>query len=154
MTDWIKAIHPTAALTSEPQALAAARISSIGMVIGAVRDAVLAWYAANGGAEATRIAVDQMTRSMAVALAPRGIRVNAVAIGSVLSGSLQAALKSEPDWRGLIEAGTPLGRVAPAAEIVETVQYLASDASSFLTGQVLTVDGGRSLLDAVAAPAH
>jgi hypothetical protein len=62
MTDWIKAIHPTAALTSEPQALAAARISSIAMVIGAVRDAVLAWYAANAGAEATRIAVDQMTR--------------------------------------------------------------------------------------------
>lgn len=99
-------------------------------------------------------AVDQMTRSMAVALAPQGIRVNAVAFGSVLSGSLQAALKHEPDWRGLIEAGTPLGRVAPASEIVETVQYLASDASSFLTGQVLTVDGGRSLLDVVSAPAH
>lgn len=99
-------------------------------------------------------AVDQMTRSMAVALAPMGIRVNAVAIGSVLSGSLQAALKEDPDWRGVIEAGTPLGRVAPAAELVETVQYLASDAASFVTGQVLTVDGGRNLLDAVQAPAH
>lgn len=99
-------------------------------------------------------AVDQMTRSLAVALAPRGIRVNAVAFGSVLSGSLQAALKGEPDWRGAVEAGTPLGRIAPASELVETVQYLASDASSFLTGQVLAVDGGRSLLDAVAAPAH
>lgn len=99
-------------------------------------------------------AVEQMTRSMAVALAPKGIRVNAVALGSVLSGSLQNALKEEPDWRTVIEAGTPLGRIAPAAELVETVQYLASDASSFLTGQILTVDGGRSLLDAVAAPAH
>ncbi len=99
-------------------------------------------------------AVDQMTRSLAVALAPNGIRVNAVAFGSVLSGSLQAALKEEPDWRSVIEAGTPLGRIAPAAELVETVQYLASDASSFLTGQILSVDGGRSLLDAVAAPAH
>jgi 7-alpha-hydroxysteroid dehydrogenase len=99
-------------------------------------------------------AVDQMTRSLAVALAPQGIRVNAVAFGSVLSGSLQAALRDEPDWRGLIEAGTPLGRIAPAAELVETVQYLASDASSFLTGQVIAVDGGRGLLDAVAAPAH
>lgn len=99
-------------------------------------------------------AVDQMTRALAVALAPKGIRVNAVAIGSVLSGSLQGALKEEPDWRGLIETGTPLGRIAPASELVETVQYLAADASSFVTGQVLTVDGGRSLLDAVAAPAH
>lgn len=99
-------------------------------------------------------AVDQMTRSLAVALAPKNIRVNAVAIGSVLSGSLQTALKEEPDWRGVIEAGTPLGRVAPASELVETVQYLASDASSFMTGQILTVDGGRGLIDAVAAPAH
>lgn len=99
-------------------------------------------------------AVDQMTRSMAVALAPHGVRVNAVAFGSVLSGSLQASLKEEPDWRGVIEAGTPLGRIAPAAELVDTVQYLASEASSFMTGQILTVDGGRGLLDTVQAPAH
>lgn len=99
-------------------------------------------------------AVDQMTRSLAVALAPKGIRVNAIALGSVLSASLQGALKEEPDWRAVIEAGTPLGRIAPAAEIVETVQFLASEASGFITGQVLVVDGGRCLLDAVAAPGH
>lgn len=99
-------------------------------------------------------AVDQMTRSLAVALAPQGIRVNAVAFGSVLSASLQNSLREEPDWRGVIEAGTPLGRIAPATELVETVQYLVSDAASFVTGQVVTVDGGRSLVDAVAAPSH
>ena len=60
-------------------------------------------------------AVDQMTRSLAVALAPKGIRVNAVAIGSVLSASLQSALKEDPDYRGLIERGTPLGVIAPAS---------------------------------------
>lgn len=62
MTDWIKAIHPTATLDTEAHALAATRASSIGMVIGAGRDAILAWYAANAGAEATRLAVDQMTQ--------------------------------------------------------------------------------------------
>lgn len=62
MTDWIKAIQPTAALDTEAKALAATRASSIGMVIGAGRDAILAWYAANAGAEATRLAVDQMTQ--------------------------------------------------------------------------------------------
>ena len=62
MTDWTKAIHPTRALDTEALALAATRASSIGMVIGAVRDAVLAWYTANAGAEATRLAVDQMTQ--------------------------------------------------------------------------------------------
>ena len=99
-------------------------------------------------------AVDQMTRSLAVELAPRGIRVNAVALGSVLSASLQGALKDHPEYRLIIAGGTPLRRIAPAAELVETVQFLASDAASFITGQIITVDGGRSLLDAVAAPAH
>ncbi len=99
-------------------------------------------------------AIDQMTRSLALALAPQGVRVNAVALGSVLSASLQAQLKDNPDHREAIIAGTPLGRIAAATEIVETVQYLASDASSFMTGQIVVLDGGRSLYDAVPAPAH
>lgn len=99
-------------------------------------------------------ALDQMTRALAVALAPKGIRVNAVAIGSVLSGSLQAILRENPDYRDEITAVTPLGRIAPAQEVVETVQYLVSDAASFVTGQIVTVDGGRSLVDAARACAH
>ena len=99
-------------------------------------------------------AVDQMTRSMAVALAPKGIRVNAVAFGSVMSASLQSSLKEHPDFRAQIEAGTPLHRIASPSEVAEVVQFLASDAAGFVTGQVITVDGGRSLIDAVAAPAH
>jgi 7-alpha-hydroxysteroid dehydrogenase len=99
-------------------------------------------------------AIDQMTRSLALALAPKGIRVNAVAFGSVLSASLQSALKENPDYRDQIVTGTPLGRIAAADEVAETVQFLASDAAGFITGQVLAVDGGRSLMDAACAPAH
>lgn len=97
-------------------------------------------------------AVEQMTRSLAVALAPKGIRVNAVSFASVMSASLQGELREHPDWRDLIEAGTPLGRIASADEVAEAAHFLASDASGFMTGQVLTLDGGRGLLDAVAAP--
>jgi 7-alpha-hydroxysteroid dehydrogenase len=98
-------------------------------------------------------AVDQMTRSMALALAPKGIRVNAIAFGSVMTASLQAALKEEPGWRPGILEGTPMGRIASADELAELAQFLASDASGFMTGQVVTVDGGRSLLDRVGVPA-
>ena len=99
-------------------------------------------------------AVDQMTRCLALALAPQRIRVNAVAIGSVMSASLQAQIKEHADWRADIRSHTPLGRIAAPSEVAEAAQFLASDAASFLTGQIVTVDGGRTLLDAVAAPAH
>lgn len=99
-------------------------------------------------------AVDQMTRSLAVALAPKRIRVNAISFGSVMSASLQTALKEDPDLRDKINEGTPMHRIAPADVVAETAQYLASDASGFVTGQIVTVDGGRSLIDAVTAPAH
>ena len=98
--------------------------------------------------------INQMTRSLALALAPERIRVNAVALGSVMSASLQAELKDNRDWREEIEANTPLGRIGSPAELTDVVQFLASDASAFMTGDVLTVDGGRSLLDAVNVPAH
>lgn len=99
-------------------------------------------------------ALEQMTRSLAVALAPERIRVNAVAMGSVMSASLQEHLKGNPDFRSVIEKGTPMGRIASATELAEAVQFLASDGAGFMTGQILTVDGGRTLLDPVTAPAH
>lgn len=99
-------------------------------------------------------AVNQMTRSLAQALAPERVRVNAVALGSVMSASLQGALKDNKDWRQEIEAITPLGRIGSPGELTDVVQFLASDASSFITGQVLTVDGGRSLVDPVTVLAH
>jgi len=106
------------------------------------------------GYSVSTAALDQMTRSLAVALAPHRIRVNAVAFGSVLSASLVNALKEHDEYRGDIESHTPLKRIAAAGELAEAAQYLACDASSFVTGQVITVDGGRSLLDPVAVPAH
>jgi 7-alpha-hydroxysteroid dehydrogenase len=99
-------------------------------------------------------AQDQATRSLAVALAPHRIRVNGVAFASVMSASLQATLKENGDWREAITAGTPMGRIAPPGELAETVQYLASSGAGFVTGQIVTVDGGRGVLDAVQVPAY
>ena len=99
-------------------------------------------------------ALDQMTRSMAVALAPKRIRVNAVAFGSVMSASLKQSLSEHDEIREAILHCTPLGRIASASEVSDAVQYLASDASAFVTGQVITVDGGRSLIDPSHVAAH
>lgn len=99
-------------------------------------------------------AVDQLTRSLAVALAPKRIRVNAIAFGSVMSTSLKEALKDHPELRQEIRSHTPLDRIAPPNELADAAQFLASEAAGFMTGQILTLDGGRCLLDAAAAPVH
>lgn len=99
-------------------------------------------------------ALQQMTRSMALVMAPHRIRVNAISFGSVMSGSLQASVADNREWRDDIRENTPLGRIAAPNELCETVQYLAAESSGFMTGEVLVVDGGRSLLDAVRAAAH
>ena len=99
-------------------------------------------------------ALEQLTRSMAVSLASKRIRVNAVAFGSVMSASLQGAIEGKDDMREAIIENTPLHRIAGPNEVADAVQYLASDASSFVTGQVLTIDGGRTLIDPAFVSAH
>lgn len=99
-------------------------------------------------------ALDQMTRALAVALAPHRIRVNAVAFGSVMSASLKGALRDSDEMRAEILKHTPLARIASPGEVSDAVQYLASDSAGFVTGQILTVDGGRTLLDPADVSAH
>lgn len=95
-------------------------------------------------------AQEQATRGLALALAPHRIRVNGVRFGSVMSHDLKESLRCRPELRDQIIAATPMGRIAGAEELVETVSYLVCDASRFVTGQILTVDGGRSLADRLA----
>lgn len=99
-------------------------------------------------------ALDQMTRTMAIALAPKRIRVNAVSFGSVMSASLRDSLKETDGLREDVIKHTPLGRIASAGEVADAVQFLCSPASNFMTGEIVTVDGGRGLLDPVSTAAH
>jgi 7-alpha-hydroxysteroid dehydrogenase len=89
-----------------------------------------------------------------VALAPKRIRVNAVAFGSVMSASLKGSLREDDELRDAIVQNTPLHRIASPGEVSDAVQYLASEVSGFVTGQVITVDGGRTLIDPAAVSAH
>lgn len=99
-------------------------------------------------------AVDQLTRALAVALAPRRIRVNAVAFGSIMSTGLRGLIREHEEAREEILIHTPLARIASPAEVADAVQYLASDGAGFVTGQVITVDGGRTLIDPACVAVH
>lgn len=93
-----------------------------------------AYTAAKGGVEA-------FTRASAKELAP-GIRVNAIAPGFVITPQNADTYAEGTEKRERIDERTPLGRVAEREEIVGAAVYLASDAASYVTGDVLTVDGG------------
>lgn len=97
-------------------------------------------------------ALEQLTRSMAASLAAERIRVNAVALGSVMTGTLKEALHDRSELRDEMLRVTPLGRIGDSEEAAAAAVFLASDSASFITGQVLGVDGGRSLLDPLASP--
>lgn len=97
-------------------------------------------------------ALDQLTRGLAVALAAHRVRVNGVALGAVMTKSLAAALRDAPELREDLTRATPMNRIGEADEAAEAALFLASARSSFVTGQILSVDGGRTALDPVATP--
>jgi 7-alpha-hydroxysteroid dehydrogenase len=94
-------------------------------------------FAAYGTAKA---ALEHYTRLSARDLAPR-VRVNAIAPGAVATSALDIVV-ADDNLRTQVENGTPLRRIGDPEEIAAAVVYLASDASSFVTGKVLEVDGG------------
>ena len=99
-------------------------------------------------------ALNQMTRSLAVSLAKEGIRVNAISLGSIMSSSLRLNLHSNPELQDTIIDATPLGYIAEPEEVADLALFLSSESASFLTGQVITIDGGRSILNKLEKAAY
>jgi NAD(P)-dependent dehydrogenase (short-subunit alcohol dehydrogenase family) len=91
--------------------------------------------------------INQLTRVMALALADHGIRVNAVAPGTIATELAAQAVLTSDDARRKILGRTPLKRLGEPEEIADVVAWLASDAASYVTGEIVTVDGGRMALN-------
>lgn len=118
--------------------MAGARSGAIVLVssqIGLVGHPRAAAYAAS------KSGVNGLTRALALELAPRSIRVNAVAPGPV-STPMTAIARGDATRAEAIISRIPLGRFGEAHEIAAAIRFLVSDASSFVTGQILCVDGG------------
>lgn len=90
--------------------------------------------------------INQLTKAMALALAPHGIRVNAIGPGSIMTDVLKSVADDDAAMARILSR-TPLGRVGEPQEIGAVAAFLASDAASYITGQTIYADGGRLALN-------
>ena len=84
----------------------------------------------------------QLTKAAALALAPHGIRVNAVGPGSI-DTAMMAGVNANPQAMEMVMSRTPLKRIGRPREIGDIVAFLASDKASYITGETIYADGGR-----------
>jgi NAD(P)-dependent dehydrogenase (short-subunit alcohol dehydrogenase family) len=91
--------------------------------------------------------INQLTRVMALGLADKGVRVNAVAPGTIATELAAKAVLTSDEAKAKIMMRTPMKRLGEPTEIADTVAYLASDAASYITGEIVVVDGGRMTLN-------
>ena len=96
---------------------------------------------------ASKGGVNQLTRVMALALADKGIRVNAVGPGTIATELARSAVLTSEDARARIMSRTPMKRLGEPEEIADVAAFLLSSASSYMTGEIVYVDGGRLTLN-------
>jgi NAD(P)-dependent dehydrogenase (short-subunit alcohol dehydrogenase family) len=97
--------------------------------------------------------INQLTRVMALALADKGIRVNAVAPGTIATELAAKAVLTSEESRRRVMSRTPMQRLGEPSEVADVVAWLASDAASYVTGEIVVVDGGRMTLNYTVTPA-
>jgi NAD(P)-dependent dehydrogenase (short-subunit alcohol dehydrogenase family) len=101
---------------------------------------------------ASKGGVNQLTRVMALALADHHVRVNAVAPGTIATELAKAAVLTSEESRQRILSRTPMKRLGEPDEVAEVAAFLLSDAASYMTGEIVVVDGGRMALNYTVPP--
>jgi len=116
-------------------------IVNIGSILGVIGAENVTAYTASKGA------IIAMTRAMAIENAPYGIRVNCVSPSIVETDMIKKALEADSQFKRRMMNAHPSKRLLTAREVARTILYLASDSSSFINGQNILVDAGRSVYD-------
>jgi len=125
------------------------------MVAGGIRGAIVNMSSANAVVAipnqvpyvVSKGGINQLTKVMAVALAPHGIRVNGIGPGTILTELANKAVLTDDEARRKILSRTPMGRCGEPEEVAAVAAFLASDDASYLTGQTIYPDGGRLALN-------
>ncbi|MEQ9724197.1 SDR family oxidoreductase [Pseudomonas sp. WHRI 8822A] len=146
-TDWerIQAVNATAAFLHCREAMKAMMPNKAGAIVNIASYAsyfafpTIAAYAASKGALA------QLTRTLALEAIEHGIRVNAVGSGDVVTNILNEVVDDGPAFLARHGEAAPIGRAAQPEEIAEVVAFLASERASFMVGAVVMVDGGMTV---------
>jgi NAD(P)-dependent dehydrogenase (short-subunit alcohol dehydrogenase family) len=127
-------------MVQKGQAGSIVNIASVQSVLG---------VATSGAYGPTKAAVANLTKGMAISLAPHRIRVNAIGPGPTATRMLLNAIRTNNAFSREMLSRTPLGRWAEPDEMAAPIAFLASEEASFITGQTLYVDGGRLALNFV-----
>ena len=93
-------------------------------------------------------AVAQMTRELSTEWSGRGVRVNAILPAQVVNKGLEARMEADPNLRATFLSGIPAGRLGTPDDIKGVAIFLASDASAWITGALLPMDGGNLAMNA------
>ncbi|MET3114560.1 NAD(P)-dependent dehydrogenase (short-subunit alcohol dehydrogenase family) [Pedobacter sp. CG_S7] len=94
---------------------------------------------------AAKTGIEGMTRAMATELSPMGIRINCVAPGFIKTAMSSKALDADPERKNKVLSRTPMGKMGEPEDVAEVVYFFSSNASKYVTGVVMPVDGGNSI---------
>lgn len=114
-----------------------------GRIVNVSSIAGLTGLANIGPYNASKAALDALTRTLALELGPAGILCNSIAPGTIATEMVEGLMAANPVLKERLVSKAPLGRIGTVAEAALPIVFLLSDAASFLTGQTIVVDGGR-----------